>query len=166
MTTREYTPFLVQRIERRSSLREDKKGLDQHFGFSYMGSAEFEFGALGKSLKAFRACQDDIVVRKITFGANFVKGAPDVGQFTIWYVGREVQKEEAATFFLGALNEDMKQRQRLKERSELADAYGIGRWVMDSRTTGWWNIDERRGGNAPWALFKNEADAKLWRKSL
>lgn len=47
------TPYLIQRA-RFSKFHSDKIGIDSLLDFDYMGSAEFEFGALGKSLKRVR----------------------------------------------------------------------------------------------------------------
>jgi len=44
-------PYLIQKVKRRSyNEYDDKKGLDYNFEMDYMGSAEYEFGALPKSL--------------------------------------------------------------------------------------------------------------------
>lgn len=48
------TPYLIQRGEQRVVPDTTRKGIDQLIKFDYMGSAEFEFGALGDSLKAIR----------------------------------------------------------------------------------------------------------------
>lgn len=43
--------YLVQRGTFKNILKEDVEGMDSLIGFDYMGSAEFEFGALPESLK-------------------------------------------------------------------------------------------------------------------
>lgn len=69
------TPYLIQRCmmmdierdnERTPSMQ--KKGIDKILSFDYMGSAEFEFGALGKSLKEIRKHIDDYEFFDVTFG--------------------------------------------------------------------------------------------------
>jgi hypothetical protein len=48
----EHLPSLIQRVRyRKNDLR---KGIDAFFEFDYMGSSEFEWGALPKSLKLMR----------------------------------------------------------------------------------------------------------------
>lgn len=68
------TPYLIQRgkIRREPS----RKGLDGFVAFDYMGSSEFEFGALNKSLKAIRA--------EIKFYQHQVIYFPDAGPVLIF----------------------------------------------------------------------------------
>lgn len=44
-------PYLIQRGKFKSTPLQDISGVDSLFEFDYMGSAEFEFGALPKSLR-------------------------------------------------------------------------------------------------------------------
>lgn len=46
------TPYLIQRAKFEN--KSHKKGIDSILSFDYMGSAEFEFGALGESLERVR----------------------------------------------------------------------------------------------------------------
>lgn len=46
--------YLVQRLERRSNAFRDLVGFDRYFGLEYMGSSEFEWGAIPKALKSMR----------------------------------------------------------------------------------------------------------------
>ena len=52
------TPYLIQRAkfitDDERKYVEDRKGVDKVLSFDYMGSAEFEFGALPQSLKRIR----------------------------------------------------------------------------------------------------------------
>ncbi|MCR4334327.1 MAG: hypothetical protein NUV47_01180 [Patescibacteria group bacterium] len=45
-------PYLIQRAKFQDNF--DKESIDSILGFDYMGSAEFEFGALSQSLKRIR----------------------------------------------------------------------------------------------------------------
>lgn len=47
-------PYLVQRMEEREGPN-DRKGVEAFFCMNYMGSAEFEFGALPNALRRIRA---------------------------------------------------------------------------------------------------------------
>lgn len=51
-------PYLIQRA---SFANRDKNGIDSILHFDYMGSAEFEWGALPKSLKRIRENFDDYI---------------------------------------------------------------------------------------------------------
>lgn len=46
-----YTPYLIQRAEIKTPLAEKDTRLSQAVNFDYMGSAEFEFGALPESFR-------------------------------------------------------------------------------------------------------------------
>lgn len=50
------SPYLIQRVVRKRSEFNNSGSIDDNFKMSYMGSAEFEFGALPKSLK--HACSE------------------------------------------------------------------------------------------------------------
>lgn len=52
-------PYLIQRAS--FTKRNYKKGIDSILMFDYMGSAEFEFGALPKSLKRIRESIDNYI---------------------------------------------------------------------------------------------------------
>lgn len=55
--------YLVQRAD--FVERKGRKGIDSILGFSYMGSAEYEFGALPESLKKIRERISDYVYSSI-----------------------------------------------------------------------------------------------------
>jgi len=55
------TPYLIQRAKWRHKMNLEKKGIDQIIEFDYMGSSEFEWGALPKSLKRIREHISDYV---------------------------------------------------------------------------------------------------------
>lgn len=65
------TPYLIQRANFvNCKSRKSKKGIDSILRFDYMGSAEFEFGSLPKSLKRIRATINDYTVDRITINGN------------------------------------------------------------------------------------------------
>ena len=53
-------PYLIQRGKFES--RDFKEGIDSILKFDYMGSSEFEWGALPKSLQAIRDKKEDYVL--------------------------------------------------------------------------------------------------------
>jgi hypothetical protein len=52
------TPYLIQRAEIKTPLAGDDARLSEAVSFHYMGSAEFEFGALPKSFRRIEALSD------------------------------------------------------------------------------------------------------------
>jgi hypothetical protein len=61
-----YTPYLIQRAEIESPLAPVNTRLSQAVNMDYMGSAEFEFGALPKSFRRIEANADKFIMRKVT----------------------------------------------------------------------------------------------------
>lgn len=59
------SPYLVQRVSRKRSEFNKAGSVDDNYRMEYMGSAEFEMGALPKSLKAACASLDEYQVIKI-----------------------------------------------------------------------------------------------------
>jgi len=55
-------PWLIQRIIRKQQPSENRKGIDKNFSMDYMGSAEFEFGALPAALDRIRKDADKYVM--------------------------------------------------------------------------------------------------------
>ena len=47
---RDMTPYMIQRVKLKTKPFDKLGGVDDNFKYDYMGSAEFEFGALSKSL--------------------------------------------------------------------------------------------------------------------
>ncbi len=57
--------YLIQRAKIKTPLAAEVETLSNAVRFDYMGSAEFEFGALPNSLRAMRANKSDLTARKI-----------------------------------------------------------------------------------------------------
>lgn len=58
-------PYLIQRATIETPLADDSSRLSQAVNFDYMGSAEFEFGALPKSFRRIEAVADDWKCRRV-----------------------------------------------------------------------------------------------------
>jgi hypothetical protein len=114
--------YLIQR----ASFRNDpnRKGIDMVLTFDYMGSAEFEFGALPASLKRIRSNSKDYIQFEHT-----IKGYND-RPLTI--LCQRDQKEDVINLLPLLANKKI----RLKERCDL-DAYLAGERSSDL----WWDID-------------------------
>ena len=116
-------PYLIQRAS--FCHRENSKGIDSIVRFDYMGSSEFEWGALPKSLKAIRANISDYVHSVVD-----IKGKP-----ISVYCGSS-QVSEIKEYLIG-LSEN---KFRLKEFS------GFNNYINDnemkySRFDLWWDIE-------------------------
>jgi len=123
-------PFLIQRAKFEND--NSCKGIDSIINLDYMGSAEFEFGVLPKSLKEIRANESDYVYLDIPFGDKV---------FTMFCKASE--KSDAKECLQGLIDS----RFFLKEYSN------INTWVKPSEndrdwqkkhphnTDFWWDID-------------------------
>lgn len=155
-------PFrLVQRLHR-SSPRPEKKGVDRYFSMDYMGSAEFEFGALPDSLGRMRRFREgELGIASILvpgFKKVWFRGCEtSFSEAKFWFLGCETSFSEAEAFILDQIGP---QRHQLQEPSRilpslLPDLPGV-------RYAGWWAVDAEN----PWMLFVKKDDAKLMRKCV
>ena len=114
------TPYLIQRAE--FSDRSDGKGIDSILAFDYMGSAEFEFGALPQSLKRIRENFDDYM-----YSLYYINNKPT----TIFC------KKSKLLEILDALEKLAKKEIQLKERIDFPD------WLYNKEHWNdfWWDID-------------------------
>lgn len=140
---------MVQRVIPQENKRQ-MSGVDAFFSFDYMGSAEFEFGAMAQALKDMRVVSDKLCEPK-RIKIN--------GEHTCWYVGLEEQYEEAKEFFVDQLGKEYNDRKwRLKERSEISLAYKTEERSYKTRASGWWALD----AHTPWVIFMKKQDAATW----
>jgi len=117
-------PYLIQRAKFE---KREGKGIDTLLGFDYMGSSEFEWGALPKALKRTRENEKDYVQFEFTF-ENF-EDKP------IMILCKETDKEELPKILAQLADREL----RLKEYCDL-DAYLKGN--KDYRTSDfWWDIE-------------------------
>lgn len=117
------TPYLIQRAKFKN--RDWKEGIDSILSFDYMGSSEFEWGALPKSLQAIRADKENYDLMKF-----HVKGKP-ITVFAPTSMVDEIQE------YLDGL---ATRKFRLKEFSAFND-YINGDAFYSSRFDLWWDID-------------------------
>src|SRR5690349_6592813 len=107
-------PYLIQRVHRRKTRDTNAKGeIDAVFSFDYMGSSEFEFGALPKALKAMREAK--------------IKAVEEIFDPTsekrCFMVGASEAKDVATALFIDQLKPLGERIGRTKERAELHEAY-------------------------------------------
>jgi len=114
--------YLIQRG--RFQNQNHKSGIDSIIRFDYMGSAEFEFGALPESLKIIRDNIDDYIYQEIEINKK---------KITIFY---DKKFESEILEFLIKLSED---KFTLKEYSDFNSYINNGPFY--NNTDFWWDID-------------------------
>lgn len=142
-------PYLIQRIIRQKN--PDKSGVDRYFLFDYMGSAEFEFGALPKALSEMRS--------EVT--ESWAPEKIEAAGHTIWFVGPPRFLSIAAKFFEAEISGA---RMYLKEVTCIRDTY-LGTsapYKLSTAFVGWWCVDKGK----PFILFKEKDDAGKWLECL
>lgn len=116
------TPILVQRAKFYE--RQNASGIDSILSFDYMGSAEFEYGALPRSLKAIRAQLD-----QYDYFALEIQGKC----FTVFCKASE--KARVFDVINGLANDVF----RLKEYCDI-HRYVTNDTFIPSRSDHWWDI--------------------------
>lgn len=140
-------PYLIQRAKfKDSDNNPSAKGIDKLLRFDYMGSAEFEFGALPKSLKRVRAD----IFKYVKFDYTF-KNFPSKS-VTVFC------KKEQKEFMPEILEQLAENKIRLKEYCDLS------RFIKDDadlRNDFWWDVDN------DWFFWKtNPIFAKNFQEEL
>jgi hypothetical protein len=149
-----YQPYLIQRVQVRDSKAEGRKGIDASFSFDYMGSAEFEFGALPASLKELRANKAQLSIVRISQGNHIA-----------FFLGLINQVEEAWQLFQRELVPIAKRpadHRWLKEASGIYEAYVSKPKDRIYKADCWWCVDREHA----WLLFKEQKHADLWMSLL
>ena len=122
-------PYLIQRAKVTSRSKADAKGIDSILEFDYMGSSEFEWGALPNSLKAIRANKEKY---------DYFKFDYDGVEFTVFC---EKGKE---TEIYNIIVELSKGKHRLKEFCDFEYYFNNpfkNPLKRDRLSTFWWDID-------------------------
>lgn len=124
MKTELSTPYLIQRAKFKDN--PNRVGIDGILEFDYMGSAEFEWGALPKSLKRIREIGGEYEVAELTLSNGKI-----VQAFRLSAVAEEINE-----FILGLANN----KYHLKEFSD------FDTWISDNprwqnQTDFWWDIE-------------------------
>lgn len=118
------TPYLIQRARFRKSTG---KGIDSLLEFDYMGSSEFEWGALPRALKRTRENKKEYIQFELILG--------DFVDKSIMVLCKQSDKEEMPTILRLIANRES----RLKEFCDL-DYYLEGR--SNYKTSDfWWDIE-------------------------
>jgi hypothetical protein len=124
--------YLVQRLTSKSSIYESDTGFDRFFSLDYMGSSEFEWGAIPQALQRMRTRAVAAQVQPVTIGGvtrdvYFVGHAKDIASAAS-DLEEWARPEGRRPAFYG------------KEASHFPDAFaGVpDRW---NNTDAWWSID-------------------------
>jgi len=121
----ELTPYLVQRG--RFGGKSFSEGIDKIIKWDYMGAAEFEFGALGKSLKRIREKLSDYIYTS----ANIQ------GKKIIVFANKDISAVEIGKYLSGLANGKF----RLKEYSDFDNYITPNPHFPNRDTTDfWWDI--------------------------
>ena len=146
------TPYLIQRGSFRDTKEEDIVGLDSLISYDYMGSSEFEFGALSASLKRMTATWDQYE----WFPMTDIKDAD--GQ-VLYVLCRSSQKDEVIKVVKAYAQEEP---HTLKERVGLCN-YIHCQSEYDLRINFWWDVtsedywdNNEPNGNDWMACFGND----------
>jgi len=115
--------YLIQRGNFEN--RNYKSGIDSIVKFDYMGSAEFEWGALPKSLDNIRENIKDYIYFNIT-----------IGDKSITVFCKNSQESEVEEYLNGLSKNEM----RLKEYSDFNN-YIFPSEYFSSETDFWWDIE-------------------------
>lgn len=118
-------PYLIQTGSFRNSILDSKSGIDRIIKFDYMGSSEFEFGALSASLRRIRNNLDEyrllpvqkFPVEGIKFGQN--NDLVNINGERLLLFAREDQREVAHE----AISLLIKDKLSLKERARIKDHF-------------------------------------------
>lgn len=158
MTERAYVApnksiYLVQRIyEREGKPNPQKKGIDRCFCMDYMGSSEFEFGALPQALAAWR-------VRGINHEPKHMRLSNRTGaRISVSYVGPDEYVEAVTDFIQKQIYEPY--GVSLKERTEIQDVLSPDAGEEEPETIGWWDIENN------WVVFTKAKFAHQWIEAL
>jgi hypothetical protein len=121
------TPYLIQRGEIKRPLMDESCRLSEAVSLDYMGSAEYEFGALPASLRAMQAMAVDLQKTVLKSVAN--DDAPLKVIHSMSADGFKQYEKHLLALRNGAL--------RTKEVSRFAHDYPMGKYT---HTDFWWDI--------------------------
>jgi hypothetical protein len=146
------TPYLIQRGSFKDTKEEDIVGLDSLISYDYMGSSEFEFGALSASLKRMTATWAEYE----WFPLDEIQDAD--GQ-VLYVLCRTSQKEDVIKAVKTYAQEEP---HTLKERVGL-HSYIVCQSEFDMRINFWWDVtsednwdNNEPNGNDWMACFGND----------
>lgn len=138
--------FYVQRLRARKQPLDNSTGIDRIFIMDYMGSAEFEWGALPRALDRIRDMPRP-VPREIKSGKH-----------TVWYVGPDDWFDRAKYILNDQIQPSDSRTLRFHEVSMIRETLIGCDWRKGAKTdfAGWWDIIN------DWVMFTTEEHARSW----
>jgi len=129
-------PYLIQRAKIRDISNLNKSGIDQVLQMDYMGSAEFEFGALPNSLKHIREHLNEYDY----FLYNLPTSVKEL--FPVVIFCRRDHREQIEKFLMDVCYEENPKKIFLKEYCDLVAFVNPGKFD-DTRYANnfWWDIE-------------------------
>lgn len=136
--------YLVQRLESRRPVLDASRGFDAYFTLDYMGSAEFEWGAVPKALKSMRRKPASIESVTVDFPA---------GARTVHFVGPRGVSENAEPMAEWARGEGGRRYPFFGKEWTHFDHAVAGEAYPYSRADAWWDLQN----DVAWSLDKHVA---------
>lgn len=146
--TRQHRFYLVQRLVDHGADRpgadRPERGFDGFFGCDYMGAAEFEFGAVGDSLKRIRSADVVLAVHK-------------VGDTPVYFVGPEKgmhdKLDDFDAWLAGEGHSDRYDIPWSKERTYFPEHLAGTASEYMGNVSAWWSLDD----DVLWTLTASRA---------
>lgn len=140
------TYYLVQRLRQHDPISERGTGFDRYFSLDYMGSSEFEWGAIPKALAEVRKHRAVMQAYPVTIGGV---------TRPVYFVGHK-GKLLAAAYAMRVWAEGTEHRPPFwgKESTHFKENFAGDPDDYYARTNAWWAIRE----NVAWALEPDVAD--------
>ena len=165
------TPFLIQRICREQH-NTDKGSLDDCFEWDYMGSSEFEWGALPRAIFTLRAHDEN---KELTCMDITSRGGPDQPDYTCTFVGPVSLLHEAAATFDEDLGRSPARHRKegtyIRKTYEGAQGYGhfVG-WLALSNNGRLPSVPDmlklKVRETKSWAIFRKREHAEMFLRCL
>lgn len=164
-------PSLIQRVRFNKDSNEHGTGIDRLFAFDYMGSSEFEWGALPKALKLMR----EVKTKEWKVEHLYVEVSGDgasTHDIDAYFVGRPEDLQIAESLLRDQLQK--RPQHRTKEITSIRVSYGLDEPFGYGIFDGWWAIDAGRWtphgkpatDSIPFVIFRKKEHAKAWLKLL
>lgn len=130
-------PYLIQRMQFKST--PSGKTIDGILSMDYMGSAEFEFGALPKSLNKMIAVVDKLTIECFTHIKNYKNQ-------TLCLIGLTDDIYDYISYIDDIVKDKLLLKERTNIRNNITGKDFLGRPINDqffSFTNAWWDIENQ-----------------------
>jgi hypothetical protein len=131
--------YLVQRMTRNTHPFEKDRGIDRHFSLDYMGSSEFEWGAVPKALKRMRENKVEVSERQVDLHGK---------SHTVFFVSNPASADAKWASLQKWVDNGMRGKEWTKFDTMLETP--DDRWPTDA----WWSLED----DVAWALSRENAE--------